>query len=218
MCRLVYCIFAIFKIPVAVNFSESVEEYTQFISTVYSLVLLVGSMREIAVIGAGAAGLVASRHLVACGLRPTIFEVGQGVGGAWASTNLLDHGQFSSLEDPKEESTSSSSSRPFLSSRHHKNNNRKRTAQQQLQRGKMWDSMTTNLSKYTCQFSDHPWPEQTAMFPSASDMSQYLQEYSDRFLDPQWFRYGCYVTNISQTTTKRDPSRFCLICLVLPSS
>lgn len=37
-------------------------------------------------IGAGAAGLVASRHLLRCGVRPLIFETStraQGVGGAW---------------------------------------------------------------------------------------------------------------------------------------
>lgn len=48
-------------------------------------------MVEIAVIGAGAAGLVASRHLVRCGLRPCIFESStqvQGVGGAWNSAGM----------------------------------------------------------------------------------------------------------------------------------
>ena len=24
--------------------------------------------------------------------------------------------------------------------------------------GAVWESMTTNLSKYTCCFKDHPWP------------------------------------------------------------
>ena len=48
-------------------------------------------MVEVAVIGAGAAGLVASRHLVRCGLRPCIFESSsriQGVGGAWNSAGM----------------------------------------------------------------------------------------------------------------------------------
>jgi len=42
-------------------------------------------MVEIAVIGAGAAGLVASRHLIRCGLRPCIFEASTNgvVGGTW---------------------------------------------------------------------------------------------------------------------------------------
>lgn len=48
-------------------------------------------MVEIAVIGAGAAGLVASRHLVRYGLRPCIFEKSsriQGVGGAWNANGM----------------------------------------------------------------------------------------------------------------------------------
>lgn len=38
---------------------------------------------QIAVVGAGAAGLVASRHLLRCGFRPTIFEASSTVGGLW---------------------------------------------------------------------------------------------------------------------------------------
>jgi ribulose 1,5-bisphosphate synthetase/thiazole synthase len=39
------------------------------------------TMVEVAVIGAGAAGLVASRHLLGCGLRPFIFDTAKTVGG-----------------------------------------------------------------------------------------------------------------------------------------
>jgi len=44
-------------------------------------------MVEVAVIGAGAAGLVASRHLIRCGLRPCIFESCPQLGGAWNADN-----------------------------------------------------------------------------------------------------------------------------------
>ena len=40
-------------------------------------------MLEVAVIGAGTSGLVAARHLLGAGLRPTIFEAAKTVGGAW---------------------------------------------------------------------------------------------------------------------------------------
>lgn len=40
-------------------------------------------MVEVAVIGAGAAGLVASRHLLGNGLRPLIFESSKAVGGEY---------------------------------------------------------------------------------------------------------------------------------------
>lgn len=42
-------------------------------------------MVEVAVIGAGVSGLLAARHLLRCGLRPSIFEQGQAIGGAWNS-------------------------------------------------------------------------------------------------------------------------------------
>ena len=45
-------------------------------------------MVEVAVIGAGAAGLVASRHLLGQGLRPSIFEAAKTVGGSWAASNV----------------------------------------------------------------------------------------------------------------------------------
>ena len=40
-------------------------------------------MLEVAVIGAGTSGLVAARHLIHAGLRPTIFEAAKTIGGAW---------------------------------------------------------------------------------------------------------------------------------------
>ena len=38
-------------------------------------------------IGAGAAGIVAGRHLLGQGLRPTIYEAAKTLGGAWASSS-----------------------------------------------------------------------------------------------------------------------------------
>ena len=49
-------------------------------------------LETVAVIGAGASGLVAARHLINAGLRPTIFEIAKNVGGAWTpslSTNTI---------------------------------------------------------------------------------------------------------------------------------
>lgn len=49
--------------------------------------------RRVAVIGAGAAGLCAAKHLVAAGLDVTLYEAGSGVGGLWVYKN---DGGFSS--------------------------------------------------------------------------------------------------------------------------
>ncbi len=43
--------------------------------------------REVAVIGAGPAGLTAARWLLACGLDPVVFEAADDIGGQWRSTN-----------------------------------------------------------------------------------------------------------------------------------
>jgi lysine/ornithine N-monooxygenase len=120
-------------------------------------------MLEVAVIGAGASALAASRHLIGQGLRPSIFEAAKTLGGAWAVSD------------------SSSSSTMGISS---------------SSNTKMWNGLTTNLSKHTCRFSEWPWPDDAATFPSAVDMGRYLEGYADHFLDPSCFQYQCEVTNI----------------------
>ena len=46
--------------------------------------------RSIAVIGAGAAGLVTARELLRAGLRPTVFEADDDVGGIWRYTDRTE--------------------------------------------------------------------------------------------------------------------------------
>ncbi len=111
-------------------------------------------MLEVAVIGAGASALAASRHLMSQGLRPSIFEASKTLGGAWATNHT-----------------------------------------------KMWNGLTTNLSKHTCRFSEWPWPEDMPMYPSATDMGRYLDSYAQQFLDPTCFQYQCQVTNIEATSS-----------------
>ena len=115
-------------------------------------------MLEVAVIGAGASGLVAARQLIHAGLHPTIFEASNAIGGAWNSKGT----------------------------------------------GKMWNGLHTNLSKYTCRFSDFPWPDGTSTFPSVDEMHDYLEGYSDKFLTSSSlcnFQLECKVFNVEQQTT-----------------
>ena len=71
--------------------------------------------------------------------------------------------------------------------------------------GKMWNGLHTNLSKYTCRFSDFPWPDGTSMFPSVDEMHDYLEGYSDKFLTSSPsscnFQLECKVFNVEQVTT-----------------
>ena len=41
-------------------------------------------MQDIAIIGAGPAGLAAAKYLIQHGFNPTIFEQGDSVGGQWS--------------------------------------------------------------------------------------------------------------------------------------
>ena len=109
-------------------------------------------------IGAGAAGLAASRHLIGCGIRPSIFESSKVIGGSWSPG---------------------------------------------VQQSKMWDSLTTNLSKYTCRFSDFPWPERSPTFPTHLEMHQYLLDYSQQYVDPNCFKLGCHVTKVQRDNNLR---------------
>jgi len=120
--------------------------------------MLVDALREVAVIGAGAAGLSASRHLAKAGMRPILFErTLDGVGGLWNSSS-----------------------------------------------GRTWDTMVPNLSRHTCCFSELPWDEDTSQeatanaFPNRVELQQYLQRYSNRFLEKEWFRMGCTVTRVER--------------------
>jgi len=142
-------------------------------------------MLEVAVIGAGASGLVAARHLIHAGLRPTIFEAAKTVGGAWTPS--------SAASAPSSKSGRHGSSAGVgngVVRRHHP-------------ASKMWDGMSANLSKYACRFSDWPWPEDASAFPSAEEMHGYLEGYADAFLhatpSPCDFQLECRVFNVEQS-------------------
>ena len=70
--------------------------------------------KRFAVIGAGAAGLCAAKHLAANGIEPTIFEIGSQIGGLWVYGN--DNGRSSayrSLHINSEARVSSFNDFPF---------------------------------------------------------------------------------------------------------
>lgn len=59
-----------------------------------------------------------------------------------------------------------------------------------------WPAMKTNLSLYTCRFSDQQWPQSTPLFPSQVEMNQYLDAYAVKHLKPETTVLGCNVTHI----------------------
>lgn len=63
---------------------------------------------------------------------------------------------------------------------------------------KCWKSLHTNLSKYTCSFSDFPWLTDAPMFPSFHDMHKYLKAYTDYYLKPEYFSFCSTVIKTSR--------------------
>lgn len=136
------------------------------------LALLITIMVEVAVIGAGVAGLLATRHLLRCGLRACLFESRLFTGGAWSAA-----AKAGAADDPT----------TTRYDHHHTG------------RPQMWDHLTPNLSRHTCRFSDFPWPETTPTFPTLADMNQYLDDYAAQYVlheEACTVRYGCTVTRV----------------------
>lgn len=49
------------------------------------------------------------------------------------------------------------------------------------QEGVMWDSLQTNISKYSCMFSDYPWDKKSDLFPNQKEVLRYLEGYAETF-------------------------------------
>ncbi|KDQ08536.1 hypothetical protein BOTBODRAFT_59266 [Botryobasidium botryosum FD-172 SS1] len=69
-------------------------------------------------------------------------------------------------------------------------------------------SMRTNISKYTCTFSDFPWrtedaAQTPATFPQAHQVGLYLSRYASTFLQPEDISLGCSVQHVSKVDNDR---------------
>ena len=105
---------------------------------------------SVAIIGAGAAGLVSAVQMHKMGIRPTVFDQASGIGGMWNS--------------------------------HLK---------------PCWQSMQTNISKFSTMFGDFPWPENAPIFPRQEEVYLYLLDYVQRFLPNDVFQLNTKVLKIS---------------------
>lgn len=64
--------------------------------------------------------------------------------------------------------------------------------------GAVWPSMRTNLSKFTCSFSDFPWSENSDIFPTSEDMFLYLKSYAIKFELLKYIKFNCKVISVRQ--------------------
>lgn len=69
--------------------------------------------------------------------------------------------------------------------------------------GKAWAGMRTNVSRYTCMFSDFPWPDGHDLFPTQADMAAYLNRYATAFGLNSCLRLGEGIEKVRQTKTGR---------------
>ncbi|CAN0349691.1 unnamed protein product, partial [Phaeothamnion confervicola] len=66
-----------------------------------------------------------------------------------------------------------------------------------------WGSLRTNLSRHTCQFSDLPWRNDAADFPTQRQIEAYLTEYTAKFIPKEQLFLGTEVTAVTPTEGDR---------------
>ncbi|XP_027359994.1 flavin-containing monooxygenase FMO GS-OX-like 4 isoform X1 [Abrus precatorius] len=113
--------------------------------------------RHVAVIGAGAAGIVAARELRREGHRVVVFERGDQVGGTWVYSTEVESDPLGL--DPKRSVVHSS----------------------------LYESLRTNLPRESMGFRDYPFRKRegkgrdSRRFPSHSEVLMYLQDFATDF-------------------------------------
>ena len=71
-----------------------------------------------------------------------------------------------------------------------------------IEHGSTWESMRTNLSKYSCMFSDFPWNKDSDDFPLCTDVSKYLNAYAKHFSLDTCILYNTEVTRVNRDSAK----------------
>ncbi len=97
-----------------------------------------------AIIGAGPTGLIAAIELKRQGVKPTIYEARNCIGGQWAYEVVVD--EPADVRTPQRQSISSA----------------------------MYPRLTANLPKRAMQLSDFKLPDELTLFPSRVDVLDYL--------------------------------------------
>jgi len=64
--------------------------------------------------------------------------------------------------------------------------------------GSTWEGMRTNLSKFSCMFSDAPWPKTTDLFPCGAELYQYLKGYVEKFKLGPYIQCNSEVTHLEK--------------------
>ncbi|CAH1435050.1 unnamed protein product [Lactuca virosa] len=130
--------------------------------------------RDVAVIGAGAAGLVAARHLRREGHSVVVFERESQVGGTWIYTNKTE-------PDP----IGVDSNRPVVHS-------------------SLYASLRTNLPREAMSLREYPFVAKKTghrdprRFPGHREVLEYLKDYATEFAIGELVRFDTEVSRVSQ--------------------
>ncbi|XP_031502628.1 flavin-containing monooxygenase FMO GS-OX-like 5 [Nymphaea colorata] len=129
--------------------------------------------KEVAVIGAGAAGLAAGRELRREGHRVVVFERGNTVGGTWVYTPEVESPDLLGV-DPNRTLVHSS----------------------------VYESLRTNLPREVMGFLDYPFSVRPGCdgrrFPSHQEVAAYLADFAADFDLVRWIRLETEVVNVVQ--------------------
>lgn len=68
--------------------------------------------------------------------------------------------------------------------------------------GGTWHSMQTNLSKFTCMFSDFNWSKDAPIFPNQREVYDYLCGYAEKFNLNQYIQFNTKVLKVTKEQDK----------------
>lgn len=68
--------------------------------------------------------------------------------------------------------------------------------------GSVWETMHTNISYHTCQFSDFAWKKDVQDFPNQEEVNEYLDAYAGTFKIPPYIQFNSEVQRISMAEDK----------------
>jgi hypothetical protein len=139
--------------------------------------------KQVAIIGAGAAGLAAARAFLRANesssvkFEVSVFESRQSIGGIW------DYGSTKSAVSNGEKSSAF--------------NGEKKA-------GPMYKNLRTNLPKELMAFREFPWTSPDESYVTHSQVNKYLNDYCDEFGLRKCVKFGC---SVKQLTVLDDKSK-----------
>lgn len=142
------------------------------------------SSLSIAVLGAGAAGLVSARQLLREGHNVTIFEQAPAVGGTWIYSDEIDSDDDNNRQKLVE------------------NGGTNINIKKKVVHGSMYASLRTNLPRQTMAFSDFPFDDNfpgsfdSRQFPCHQEVLRYLEAFAQQYGLYRYIRFNTKVESV----------------------